>query len=272
MKDLSAAERRLIAALDRLDNAVERAARRIAEPPQPGRTGAAAPVPGTGAEISPQIAALHDRQAATLEAMQMRLAEAQERLAAAGEQAARLAAANDDLARANRALVEAAGGGPETWAERGEPAALAALHAEVEALRAARAAEVAQMSEILDALDRMLGVTTTPRSHSTQGLHRGSPQGGAGKPADQDPVDGSGQGALPQADGGPVMAEGRDGGEDVLPEEGPADEIRELSVLRDEDPLPEDELAPELGTDDRPPRTGLTPPDAAADDTEQERR
>ena len=47
MKDLSAAERRLIAALDRLDHAIERAARRIAEmpadaPPPPGPSAGAA--------------------------------------------------------------------------------------------------------------------------------------------------------------------------------------------------------------------------------------
>ena len=54
---------------------------------------AAAPASPDDAEPSAEIAALRDRQAATLEAMQMRLAEAHERLASAGEQAARLAAA-----------------------------------------------------------------------------------------------------------------------------------------------------------------------------------
>ena len=153
MTDISVSERRLIAALDRLDYAVERAADRLAAqaaavPPVP-----AAPAP---APLSEDVAALHDRQAATLEALQTRLAEAHEHLASAGEQAARLAAANDELAAANRALIDAA----SDWAGKGPDAVALALNAEIESLRAASAAEIAQMGEILDALDRMLGVTT----------------------------------------------------------------------------------------------------------------
>ena len=102
----------------------------------------------------------------------MRLAEAHERLAGAGEQAARLAAANDELARANRALIAAIDG-----EGAGDDPVRTALEAELEAQHAARAAEGAQMSEILDALDRMLGVTTTPRSHSSAARGRPGPNG-----------------------------------------------------------------------------------------------
>lgn len=157
MNDISTAERRLIAALDRLDHTVERTARRLIERPAPS-SAPATPQPAE-AEVSAEVAALHARQAATVEAMQMRLAEANERLASAGDEAARLAAANDELARANRALLASGGISADD--------AITALEAEIEALHAARAAEIAQMGEILDALDRMLGVTTTPRSHST---------------------------------------------------------------------------------------------------------
>lgn len=256
MKDLSAAERRLIAALDRLDDVVERAAHRMAtmqaQAPAPRHTATA---PGQDSGVSPQIAALRDRQAATLEAMQARLAEAHDRLAATGGQAARLAAANDELARANRALIEAAAS-PEAWAERGEAAALAALEAEVEALRAAREAEIAQMSEILDALDRMLGVTTAPRSHSTQEWAEASAEG-------------------PEAQGGsqgqePLARPRPDGEEAGLPEDAPAEPIRELSVVRDEDPLPEDEPVLDLGAEDQPPpRNGAAPAEAAASQKER---
>jgi|GEM_PF-1079445 len=221
MKVLSAAERRLIAALDRLDHAVEQAGRRMAETPAARHDVPAPPAAPPDGGISPEIAALHDRQAATLEAMQTRLAEADERLATAGEQAARLAAANEELAQANRALIEAAGGGPDVWADSGEVATFAALQAEVEALRAARAAEIAQMGEILDALDRMLGVAPAPRSHSTDDLQR-----------------------VVAAQAGEVDADSQK----AKPETGPAgddDAIRELSVIRDEDPLPEDEPAPD---------------------------
>lgn len=253
MKDLSAAERRLIAALDRLDDVVERAAHRMAtmqtQAPAP-RPATSASAQGTDAGLSPQIAALHDRQAATLEAMQARLAEAHERLAAAGGQAARLAAANDELAQANRALIEASAS-PEAWAERGEAAALAALQAEVEALRAAREAEVAQMGEILDALDRMLGVTTTPRSHSTWNWAQAS----------ADASDATFPGHEP-----PLRPLPDDEDEAELPEEEFTASVRELSVVRDEDPLPEDEPVLDLGAEDQPPRTGAARPEAADSD------
>lgn len=216
MRVLSAAERRLIAALDRLDHAVEHAARRMAEAPAPQRDAGMPPAAPVDAALSPEIAALHDRQAATLDAMQARLAEADERLAAAGEQAARLAAANEELAQANRALIEAAGGA-DAWAESGEVATFAALQAEVEALRAARAAEIAQMGEILDSLDRMLGVTPAPRSHPAEDRQRVA----EAQAADAE--------ALAEADQ-------------------PVDGMRELSVIRDEDPLPEDEPGMEAET------------------------
>lgn len=219
MKVLSAAERRLIAALDRLDNAVDEAARRMAEQPAARLEAPAASAPVAEGPISPEIAELHGRQAATVEALQMRLAEADERLAAAGEQAARLAAANEELAQANRALMEAAGG-PEAWAESGEVATFAALQAEIEALRAARAAEIAQMSEILDTLDRMLGVTPPPRGNSV--------------PEERITAETAEEAGIQD---GQLDAE--EAGDDAA--------FRELSVIRDEDPLPEDE--PDMDAD-----------------------
>lgn len=213
MKVLSAAERRLIAALDRLDNAVEQAGRRMAEadaaPPKPP------PRPSVAADagISAEVASLRERQAAMLAAVQARLSEAHERMAAMGAEAARLASANEDLAQANRALIEATGGGAEAWAENGEVATFAALQAEVDALRAARAAEIAQMGEILDALDRMLGVTTAPRGQVTEG---------------RNPADAAQE---PEAD---VASAQPQSGPSAVPEPG---------VLRDEDLLPEDEPA-----------------------------
>ena len=124
MKDLSAAERRLIAALDRMDHAVERAARRLAEIGPAGPDAAAAAVP---AGVAGDIAALHDRQAATLAAMRAQLAQAHQRLTETGAQAAQLAAANETLAAANRRLVTAAGRAPEDWARDGAAALVEAL-------------------------------------------------------------------------------------------------------------------------------------------------
>lgn len=171
MSDISASERRLIAALDRLDLAIDRGAQGLAQAqqgaPQPQTVhGASASEVEThlataraeNRRLSDDLATLHDRQAATLEAMQVRLAEAHERLTGAGEQAGRLAAANDGLAAANRALVEAGG----DWSGAGEAATIAALEAEIESLRATRAAEIAQMGDILDALDNLIGTPPPP--------------------------------------------------------------------------------------------------------------
>jgi len=217
MKDLSAAERRLIAALDRMDHAVERAARRMAE------LGAAAVAPAPapsapGTNVSAEVAALHDRQAATVEAMQQQLGRAHERLAETGARAAQLAAANDALAQANRQLAEAAGGAPAEWARDGGAAILAALEAELAALRAARAAEIAHMGEILDALDRMLGVPP------------------AASPAVPPPAHPAADFAasIPDPEALPL------GAEDALPEDSAPDTTLPPGIAHDEDPLPED--------------------------------
>ena len=274
MTDISRAERRLIAALDRLDHAVERGARRIA---QSAAETSAAPIaapdtaetapPVAEAPVSAEIAALHDRQAATLEAMQVRLAEAHDRLASAGEQAARLAGANDELARANRLLIDAASG---DWTADGPDATRAALEAEVEALRAARAAEIAQMAEILDALDRMLGVTTTPRSHSTEGRREARPgrtatAGGKDEGQRAGNAAGDDEGEPAAAVTATPAVSSTDSAADPAP--------RELTVIRDEDPLPEDILPDEdsPGGEALPGRTRDTlPEDDLADEPPQE--
>lgn len=219
MKDLSAAERRLIAALDRMDHAVERAARRMAELAA-ARPAPSAPAGPDAADVSAEIAALHDRQAVTVEAMQQQLGRAHERLAETGARAAQLAAANDALARANRQLSELAGGAPADWAREGGAAILAALEAELAALRAARAAEIAHMGEILDALDRMLGVPPA------------SPPGPCPAQA----------AALPLGAG------------DVLPEDSAPDSRLPPGIAHDEDPLPEDLSRPDSDTLAEEPR------------------
>lgn len=176
MRDFSASEARLIAALDRLDAAIDRGRDRLhrqMSPPAPS-----APVPDDVAahlavaradnrRLSDEVAALHDRQGATLAALQQRLTEAHERLEGVGQQSARLAAANDGLAAANRALIEAA----DDWPAHGAAATLGALEAEIESLRAARAAEIAQMGEILDALDRLLGTPSPAAPRQPRRTH-----------------------------------------------------------------------------------------------------
>lgn len=161
MGDLTVSEKRLIAALDRIDYSIERAAAQL-------RTGVAAPdpvpdeAPGVeGASAAELEAALGEnaRLASELQAaiearetLARRIGALNERLAAQGQEAARLSAANEALAGANRQLLSRAdSGGP------GPDEVRAALEAEVQALRAARAAEIAQVDEVLDMLDEMLG-------------------------------------------------------------------------------------------------------------------
>ena len=155
--DLNVSEKRLIAALDRLDHFIDRAA---------GAQDAAAPAAGGVAGVEEQLHAahsenqrlsaelvlLHERQAALLAHCEAQLAQSHDRLLGAGQEAARLAAANEALAEANRTLIVGAGVTADT--------ACLALEAEIESLRAARAAEIAQMGDLLAELDRMI---ETPR-------------------------------------------------------------------------------------------------------------
>lgn len=137
--DLNLSEKRLIAALDRLDQFIDRASR--GAPP-------ADDLQDDNRRLTEELASLHDNQAALIATFETRLAEANDRLNAASDDAARLAAANEELTRANRALMQAPS----------EDARHHALEAEIATLRAARDAEVAQMGDIVDTLDRMLGV------------------------------------------------------------------------------------------------------------------
>lgn len=136
MGDLTVSEKRLIAALDRIDRSIERAAsglRAVADA-------------DAGAQSQPQDG--------DMAGLQVRLDEMHEKLGRMGAQAARLAAANEGLSQANRLLLSKAdSGGIGADEER------AALEAEIEALRAARDAEIGQVGDILQALDGLLGAS-----------------------------------------------------------------------------------------------------------------
>ncbi|MDO5613772.1 MAG: hypothetical protein Q4G14_11105 [Paracoccus sp. (in: a-proteobacteria)] len=155
MSDIATAERRLSAALDRIDYLLETGRLRGAAP--------AAPDPVTA---DPDLAARLDAALADNERLSQELAKAlaqpsapdvDERLHDAGAEIARLAAANEELAAANRALIEAQPG------ENSDQASIAALEAEIQALRAAREAEIAQLGDIMAELERLLGAKTGER-------------------------------------------------------------------------------------------------------------
>ena len=131
MSDISVSERRLSAALDRIDQFLDR--------------GGVVPAP-SGSDLRAELDKAHAQIAALTDQL-ARQGDGQE----LAEQAARLAAANDDLAAANRALIQAASGDGDRI-----EAVSVALEAEIEALRAARAAEAAQLGALLAEVERLL--------------------------------------------------------------------------------------------------------------------
>lgn len=139
MTEITASERRLSAALDRIDRVLEA-----------GTQPATASLPDT-AQPQPDPTGDSDALRATAEALAQALAEAENRQRQSAEEAARLSAANEDLAAANRLLIEARDTGGITGDEVAQ-----ALEAEITALRAARAAEMAQMGDIMAELERLL--------------------------------------------------------------------------------------------------------------------
>lgn len=154
--DLTASEKRLIAALDRIDQFIDRAGAARQAPPDAAADAAAAEAEEEAQRLATELAALRDSHAAALAEFEARLAasedalsHANDRLAAAGEEAARLAMANEALAEANRRLIGPPGPEPDEIRR--------ALEAEVDALRQARAAEIGQIGDIVDTLDRMIG-------------------------------------------------------------------------------------------------------------------
>lgn len=142
MNEIAASERRLSAALDRIDQLLESGI---------GQTALAEP-----SDIQAKLdAAKAENQRLLAEIAALRDAPATSDTAApatdAGEQLARLAAANEELIAANRALMDSADSNEAIEAIR------SACNVEVEALRAARFAEIANLAEIMGELDRLLG-------------------------------------------------------------------------------------------------------------------
>ncbi|MFC0199427.1 hypothetical protein [Paracoccus rhizosphaerae] len=147
MSDITASERRLSAALDRLDQLLEAGQKRGGGDPDAlaDLTRRLAEAEGRNADLERQLS--EGQPAADMS----QLSDLQARLETATEQSARLSAANEDLMAANRNLIDAEETGGVGEDERRE-----ALEAEIGALRAAREAEMAQMSEIMAELERLL--------------------------------------------------------------------------------------------------------------------
>lgn len=179
MSDIAASERRLSAALDRMDQLLdssgfprEGAGTAISDPDVSEELAA---VRAENTQLRAEIDALRRAESASGNGISEDAVD--ERLADAGEQVARLAAANDDLAAANQALIEAVSG-------QGDADAVTsirqALDAEIDALRAARAAEISNLGDIIMELERLL-----PESDgaSSSGGHADADRTGTGDAA-----------------------------------------------------------------------------------------
>lgn len=145
MNEIAASERRLSAALDRIDQLLESGPSRVVSEGGSDSLGELDALSAENRRLKAEIAELRNNQSA--EAVIASPATDTD----AGEQAARLSAANEELIAANRVLLDAA----ET--DAAGDAIRKACDAEVEALRAARFAEIANLAEIMGELDRLLG-------------------------------------------------------------------------------------------------------------------
>lgn len=157
MSDISASERRLSAALDRLDQLLD-------SQPVPAPSEDAGQIHDLTRQLE-QLQGENDRlkQAAAQpdrEQPSQDLDETRRQLDEARQRNAELAAANDELANANRNLIEA-----QETGGIGADEVRDALEAEVKALRAARQAEIAQMSEIMAELERLLSDPQNPEQN-----------------------------------------------------------------------------------------------------------
>jgi len=159
MSDISASERRLSAALDRLDQLLDTPA----AAPQGEDSGMIGMLTG---QLETAQARIQELQQATPAPQPVQDDALRQQLDVATGRNAELSAANDELAAANRNLIEA-----QDTGGIGADEIRDALEAEVKALRAARQAEMAQMGEIMAELERLLSDdTATETAPSTEGI------------------------------------------------------------------------------------------------------
>lgn len=172
MSEITELERRISAALDRIDKGVDALTRM---PPEAGaapsdaaddsESGAQARTDelaqlraaleaerSSNAELTERVRALRERQDTAISGLERRLARATEQLDVQGLELRRMKKANAELVAVTRALR--AEGGEDGPAEA--DLLSRSMSAELEALRAERRAEAGEMEEILAALDPLI--------------------------------------------------------------------------------------------------------------------
>ncbi len=166
MSEITELERRISAALDRIDKGVD-ALTRIPAAASPAATAdpeaqarseeltqlraALEAERSSNAELTERVRALRERQDTAISGLERRLARATEQLDAQGLELRRMKKANAELMEVTRELRA---GSADTASEA--DLLSRSMSAELEALRAERRAEAAEMEEILAALDPLI--------------------------------------------------------------------------------------------------------------------
>ena len=160
MSDIAELERRISAALERIDTGLDRidampaaAPAAVQDDAEVARLRDELDAERTAnAQLTERVRAIKEKQETMVGALEKKVGRLTEQLNAAGEDAQRLRQFNEELTESNRALAAAA--------EKGvvEPGLInRALMTELDAMRAARAAEMAEMDEILSELKPLIG-------------------------------------------------------------------------------------------------------------------
>lgn len=160
MSDITELERRISAALERLDAGIEA----LAAAPQPAEAAvrddaelarlneALEAERAANAQLTERVRAVREKQETTVGALESKVERLSGQLDAADAELQRLKRLNEELSEANRELGAAAARGVA------EPDLInRAMITELEAMRAARAAEIAEMNEILAELKPLIG-------------------------------------------------------------------------------------------------------------------
>lgn len=150
MSDITELERRVSAALSRIDRALDAQARPMAE--DPALREALETERAANAQLTERVRAIKEKQEIIVSALERKVAQLTRQLDASSRELARQRAVNVDLVETNRMLNDAARGtlaSPEL--------VNAALDSELAALRAERQAELAEIEEIMAELKPLIG-------------------------------------------------------------------------------------------------------------------
>ncbi|WP_413870089.1 hypothetical protein [Albidovulum sp.] len=164
MSDIAELERRISAALARIDAGIEGLAAMPPAAPEPGPTAIRDDAEiarladeleaerTANAQLTERVRAIKEKQEGVVAGLETKVERLTGQMDAADAEIQRLKRLNEELSEANRALAAAAAAGVA------EPELInRSMTSELEAMRAARSAEIAEMNEILAELKPLIG-------------------------------------------------------------------------------------------------------------------